>query len=370
MAEKRKFLGIKQVKKSTFDNLSDTGKTGYLWFVREQMPEEGKPDDCEIYLGTRKYGETAEDPVLTEDIIVSDGAPVSALGIWEDNTITIGTPIEDILQKLLSKELFPGKPTLPSISVIGKDYGALEIDSTVSISYPSPEYKNGLFSSSGYTSPAQKTPTGVNWSDKTSGRTIVSGFTTVAGDTGTVVLGSNIAMFTYSGKYTEPSNTPWTNLKHDTKSKTKIYTGITSELDLDDRATWVSGTSTNSVNITATGCYPCFSNISGSTLLNSASTKCDIGIYSASASSLVLYVPSEVANNKHFMFAYPSSGRTMTIQKYNAFTQQYEDYQRTPEIETKDNFYKGQQYKIWITTGDYDASSNFRMYFNPGLNSN
>ena len=139
MAEKRKFLGIKQVKKSTFDNLSDTGKTGYLWFVREQMPEEGKPDDCEIYLGTRKYGETAEDPVLTEDIIVSDGAPVSALGIWEDNTITIGTPIEDILQKLLSKELFPGKPTLPSISVIGKDHGALEIDSTVSISYPSPE---------------------------------------------------------------------------------------------------------------------------------------------------------------------------------------------------------------------------------------
>lgn len=46
----RLFLGIKQVKKATYNSTSDENKKGYVWFVRDN--DGSKP---EIYLGTRLY---------------------------------------------------------------------------------------------------------------------------------------------------------------------------------------------------------------------------------------------------------------------------------------------------------------------------
>ena len=53
--EKRLFLGIKQMTKTAFLELQDSEKVGYLWFVRCE-----EPVHFEIYLGTKKYGETNE----------------------------------------------------------------------------------------------------------------------------------------------------------------------------------------------------------------------------------------------------------------------------------------------------------------------
>ena len=53
--EKRLFLGIKQMTKTAFLELQDSEKVGYIWFVRCE-----EPLHFEIYLGTKKYGETNE----------------------------------------------------------------------------------------------------------------------------------------------------------------------------------------------------------------------------------------------------------------------------------------------------------------------
>ncbi len=61
MNNKRIFLGIKQVLKTTFDSYSLEEKVGYVWFVRNE-----EDNHLEIYLGSIKYAETNENVASQE----------------------------------------------------------------------------------------------------------------------------------------------------------------------------------------------------------------------------------------------------------------------------------------------------------------
>lgn len=72
-----KFLGFKEVLKSTYDGLEKAKKLGYLWFVKESADAESG----EIYLGERKYG--AFDASLQDsakvEVVVNDTATSTVL---------------------------------------------------------------------------------------------------------------------------------------------------------------------------------------------------------------------------------------------------------------------------------------------------
>ena len=61
MNNKRIFLGIKQVLKTTFDSYSLEEKVGYVWFVRNE-----EDNHLEIYLGSIKYADTNENVASQE----------------------------------------------------------------------------------------------------------------------------------------------------------------------------------------------------------------------------------------------------------------------------------------------------------------
>lgn len=68
------------------------------------------------------------------DITIA-GGPINATGIFEGNKIPKGTSVQEILTKLLCKEIFPGAATTPTITVTasGEPSGLHEINSTVDI---------------------------------------------------------------------------------------------------------------------------------------------------------------------------------------------------------------------------------------------
>ena len=101
---KRLFLGIKQVTRAYFDALQDADKKGYLWFVYTESPER-----CEIYLGTRKYGETTNGSDEIIDKIIS------ALGLTESAEL----PNE-------FKEQFGDKSVVEVVENIGSDVDDLK----------------------------------------------------------------------------------------------------------------------------------------------------------------------------------------------------------------------------------------------------
>lgn len=51
------------------------------------------------------------------EILCSSDAPCEALGIWEDDIIPSGTTIQEILEKILCKEVYPSNATTPSITL-------------------------------------------------------------------------------------------------------------------------------------------------------------------------------------------------------------------------------------------------------------
>ena len=63
-----KFKGFKQVTSDYFEQLSDSQKLGYLWFVRSNIVTgETETYDGDIYLGTRHYGRQSGDVEALED---------------------------------------------------------------------------------------------------------------------------------------------------------------------------------------------------------------------------------------------------------------------------------------------------------------
>ena len=313
------FKGFKIVHSSTWENLKDTPeeKKGYLWFVRTgKVDDKDNLTKGDIYFGTRHYGQydptnasdidelkkvlgtisnlpgkvnnipetatTVEEilkfvskpytdgngiTISSDKVIASNtnartvgditiaGGPINATGIFEGNKIPKGTTVQEILTKLLCKEIFPDAATKPTITVTasGAPSGLHEINSTVTIPAFTTSTNAGHFNPSPNGTHTQPV-TGSNFSN-IKFTTTKSGFTkyTVAADapsvaqqTGiTVTEGINSVTCNVTGDYTKPTGIPVTNLGNQATGATYTFS---------------AGTATNSTTVSVTGVYPIYSN--------------------------------------------------------------------------------------------------------------
>lgn len=233
-----------------------------IYFVTRQIETENAVDfGGTIYNGNDALGTTCADHLkTTADITVAGLSGQLGAGIANGDTIPAGTSLQEILVKLLSKELYPNTATKPSIDISGeKSFGLVEVGSTVTIPAVSMTKSVGKFNAS-YTSPTQPDPE-ITWSNEkmtaaVSGFgsvTIAEGTTSLAEVDATVALGANTVTYTADASYTAPSNSPKTNLGNDTTK--------TSETANDGTATWAAGNANkNNVKTTATGVYPIYTN--------------------------------------------------------------------------------------------------------------
>lgn len=298
------------------------------------------------------------DATTIDNIALSNGAPINALGIWENDIIPSGTSIQVILEKLLNRELFPNAATKPSFTIGNGAIGVVEYKTGVTLTAPSTTTSNGKYNAS-FTSPAQPNVAGVSWTNETvSGPTIISGFTG-SGSEKTIEIGENKASYTYSKTYSAPSNMPITNQNHQTQSTTKVSTDGS-----DISAIWASSSITQTGYVTATGVYPCFTNISGTTLIDDINQKCDL---TAGNELIINNVPSEVISNKFFKFAFPI-GRTVTYKIET--TNQFVDYTGSYTTGVTTNFYNGVNYVILSNSGEIKQGPNkYKMILSKNLNS-
>lgn len=233
-----------------------------LYFVSKAIEtEDGVDFGGTIYRGNDALGTTCADHLkTTADITVAGLSGQLGAGIANGDTIPAGTSLQEILVKLLSKELYPSAATKPSIDISGeKSFGLVEVGSTVTIPAVSMTKSVGKFNA-GYTSPTQPTPE-ITWSNEKmtaavsgfGGVTIAEGTTSLTEVEATVALGANTVTYTADASYTAPSNSPKTNLGNNTTK--------TSETANDGTATWTAGNANkNNVITTATGVYPVYTN--------------------------------------------------------------------------------------------------------------
>lgn len=306
------FKGFKIVTPTTWAGTDAVDKKGYLWFVRTEVGSVTKGD---IYFGTRHYGQY--DPTNASDIdelkkvlgnipelsgkpgipadkktvadiiehiakpytdgngitISSDkviasntnartvgditiaGGPINATGIFEGNKIPKGTSVQEILTKLLCKEIFPDAAANPTITVTasGAPSDFREINSTLTIPAFTTSTNAGHFKPNPNGTHTQPV-TGSNFSNikfttTKSGFTnyeIAADVTTIAQQTGiTVSEGTNSVTCNVTGDYTKPTGIPVTNLGNQAT---------------DPKYTFTSGTTSGSTTVSVTGVYPIYSN--------------------------------------------------------------------------------------------------------------
>lgn len=253
------------------------------------------------------------------EIRVSDGAPIDATGIWPDNKIPEGTSVQNILEKLLLREILPSAAKIPSISLSGgTNLGTFIIGTNVTIPAITMKKSVGKFDNSGNVDANTGRTPSITWSSEKITPTvsqfgdvsISSGTTSTASATGRIELGNNQVSYAASANYSKPSNLPVTNLGNQTQSTIQV---VTSGSDIS--AIWAASSTTTNTTVKATGVYPCYTNISGNSLVANASTVVAINKLSANYKEITLVdVPSENDSGKvHFVFEYPS-GRTCTFQ--------------------------------------------------------
>lgn len=233
-----------------------------LYFVSKSIErEDGVDFGGTIYRGNDALGTTCADHLkTTADITVAGLSGQLGAGIANGDTIPAGTSLQEILVKLLSKELYPNTATKPSIDISGeKAFNLVEVGSTVTIPAVSMSKSVGNFNAS-YASPAQPTPE-ITWSNEKmsasvsgfGGVTIAAGTTSLASVEATVALGPNTVTYTADASYTAPSNSPKTNLGNNTTK--------TGADKADGTATWSAGNAQKKdVKTTATGVYPVYTN--------------------------------------------------------------------------------------------------------------
>ena len=311
------FKGFKIVHSSTWAVTNAVDKKGYLWFVRTgDVNDKSNVTKGDIYFGTRHYGQY--DPTNASDIdelkkvlgtisnlpgkvnnipstattveeilkfvskpytdgngitisenkviasntnartvgdITIAGGPINATGIFEGNKIPKGTSVQEILTKLLCKEIFPDAATKPTITVTASDApsGFREINSTLTIPAFTTSTNAGHFNPNPNGTHTQPV-TGSNFSNIKLTTTKI-GFTnynvaTNAPSVGiqsgiTVSEGINSVTCNVTGEYSKPNGIPVTNLGNQATGATYTFT---------------AGTATNSTTVSVTGVYPIYSN--------------------------------------------------------------------------------------------------------------
>lgn len=300
-----------------------------------------------FYKGKKILGTTEADKlVTTEKITVAGLSGALGAGIQNGKTIPVGTSLQEFLVMLLSKELNPGAATKPSISISGpSSMGLKEIYSTVIIPAVSMSTDNGKFNNNGWTSSAQPSVEGVNWSEKTITPSAQAGFTGYAPKAGEsiaqatsvkIALGSNSVTYTATGTYTAPTNKPITNLGNE-------YSG--------PEATFVGGSASKPDTTTAIGVYPVFTN-NKATLTAQANTKLAL----TEGPDFEVSFNSELAAGQFIMVAIPDGFTVSKVEVYNTMSNNYETYGGQSKFEaeeSKRNINGTQvQYQLWTRQGD------------------
>lgn len=271
------------------------------------------------------------DATTVRNISITEGAPIDARNIFDDNVIPEGTSVQTILERLLCRELFPSAATLPSITINGTaDRGLFTLGKKITIAEITYTTNIGQYNAS-FETPSQPEPSGVTWSDtklKITSKKNFDGYYDLNTENDTkfaskenvvVALGENVVTYTAYGKYTKPSNMPISNLSHPTQSTSKISidgSDITAIWGVNDNYSITGST-------TATGVYPCYTNISGETLVESGvATQCTL---QTSKIIEISNVPTEVGQSNRFKFSFPSTSHSVTkLEAYNALTRTYD----------------------------------------------
>lgn len=311
------FKGFKIVHSSTWAVTNAVDKKGYLWFVRTgDVNDKSNVTKGDIYFGTRHYGQydptnasdidelknvlgtisnlpgkvnnipatatTVEEILkfvskpytdgngitISEDKVIASntnartvgditiaGGPINATGIFEGNKIPKGTSVQEILTKLLCKEIFPDAATKPTITVTasGAPSGFKEINSTLTIPAFTTSTNAGHFNpihNGTHTQPVtgsrfsniKFTTTKIGFTNYT----VVADATSVVQQTGiTVTEGTNSVTCNVTGEYSKPTGIPVTNLGNQATGATYTFS---------------AGTATNSTTVSVTGVYPIYSN--------------------------------------------------------------------------------------------------------------
>lgn len=322
-----------------------------------------------LYKGDKILGTTESDKlVVTSKIVVAGLSEKLGAGYSNGDEIPAGTSIQEILVKLLSKELYPSAAAKPSISLSGNSNSEstyLEIGSTYTLPAVSMNTNPGKFNAS-YSSPAQPA-TGVTFSEKNIEVAVNSGFKdanqtsgeSILAGSAKISLGLNKITYSGSASYTAPTSQPKTNLGNDTTK--------TGESAAEGSATFKAGSATTSDVTARTGVYPVYSNISGGTLTSDATSKASL---QKSVEFVFNNVPSEVVSGQHFMFDYPES-KTVVSFKVKDLTGAFVDYAATYDTEsttvTKNINGTDYTYKRFVTTGALQGTGTYKITLNNTL---
>ena len=150
----------------------ENGEGGSLFCAGSGITFNDDNEDC-VTINSNTEGTTVEDIRCTE------GAPVDGRGLWDGgDIIPSGTTLQEILVKLLCRELFPKAATKPNIDLKLGSNGSLsirEIGASVTIPSVTISKIDGKFNSGNYTK-TQPLPEDVTFSGYTITSELNSGF--------------------------------------------------------------------------------------------------------------------------------------------------------------------------------------------------
>jgi hypothetical protein len=286
------------------------------------------------------------------------------------NTIKKGTSIQEILENLLSRVLYPNVPTKPSMSLsrVSNMPQFAKIGDEVTIPAAKMNYGSGKFNAS-YTNVSQPAAQ-YTWSNKSIKASKTSlGFADFAGvsvtgvdssttATATASLGTNKVEYTSSASYSAPTNKPKRNDNEETTQTGKTATN--------DAAIWVASSCTATTSAQVEGVYPLYTSVNNQVLMSSPSKELSL---QSSATITITNVPGETDTTR-FMFAFPATKYVKSFLvkdlsgNYVTFTGSY----TSSDTIVKNINGTDYTYKILQTTGAKQGTASYKITLDTPLN--
>lgn len=397
--------------------VSGTNKSGYTIFENAKEVSLGSDSSSKNFL--KNEGENGEQ-ILAVRGITTDATKTSkkitvaglsgtlGAGYKNGDVIEAGTSIDVILEKLLSKEIYPttsirqtkgnisssvGAPTISlsnssslqevgsSITLSGVTCGSLSVSTTAST-------VTGLTNGYSATNDDQADSTATTISKTVTSAITDSAYTLNVTFTGFGNKSSVSATANSQSACKITAQTLTVGLgtnKVEANQTGPVVSGhadaitsgyVVSNLGNTDSAYTYSGVTalnkelpspSSSASTTIIGVYPCYSNVVSSTVANTTTVNKTLTLSSGTTFEIT-FGPE---TNAFHAFAYPATHTLSKVQNYNSMSKTYGDY--TGGYETSDATYKVQgtdtSYKVWKRLGSqYSESTKFKFILNKNLN--
>lgn len=333
--------------------------------------------------GLKVTGMDSDVTVTTADIKILGWTGQVGGGVYENwkgtdnsegesgiNTIKKGTSIQEILENLLSRVLYPNVPTKPSMSLsrVSNMPQFAKVGEKVTIPAVKMNYGSGKFNAS-YTNVSQPAAQ-YTWSNKSIKASKTSlGFADFAGvsvtgvdssttATATTSLGTNKIEYTSSASYSAPTNKPKRNDNEETTQTGKTATN--------DAAIWVASSCTATTSAQIEGVYPLYTSVNNQVLMSSPSKELSL---QSSATITITNVPGETDTTR-FMFAFPATKYVKSFLvkdlsgNYVTFTGSY----TSSDTIVKNINGTDYTYKILQTTGAKQGTASYKITLDTPLN--